>query len=118
LREHYQLYNYCFLDKKHKDAILLGSADLLAWVWQRNYKDAEAAEKSGQEDPGWTKPFRLLLPDEESPPICSNHLGQKRLKSMALWVVLQQLQLGEPHRGKGSQLRGAQRRAALSERTP
>jgi hypothetical protein len=68
--------------------------------WQRNHKEAEAAEKSGQQDPGWNKVSRILLPDAESPPICHNHLGRKQLRSMAFRVVWQQIQ-GEPTAGKG-----------------
>jgi len=84
LRERYQLEEYIFLGKEDSKAALLGSADLLAWQWQNNFREAEKVEQANLPNQGWGEQFKLFYPTEDSPPIVFHHLSSAGVGALAI----------------------------------
>jgi hypothetical protein len=90
-RTYFRVKNAIVIPKDHPDAYILRSADLLINEWQRNHFDLEQAMNSGNEDCGWTEPFKLLFRDQESAPIRHCHISARALNNTPLLAAMMRL---------------------------
>lgn len=99
-REAFRLRGFRFLPKSDPDAVLLATADHLAWVWQRNYTEATSEDldreraKPGREpesdELGWTAHFRgYYTPDSE--PLLHQNFARGSFSGLALQLALEGL---------------------------
>jgi len=87
LRKQYRLGGSEFIPKDDPNGLPLRAADLLVWAWQRNHREIEIEEERNVPDSGWNEPFRLLLGNENTPPICYSRLGVGQLRTSAIRVA-------------------------------
>jgi hypothetical protein len=85
-KEYFRMDSQNFVAKEQ--AAALCAADFVAWEWQRNYKEAQESERLGLGNGQWRDNFKLLFPNENSPPIIPQYISGRSMEFRALFNMI------------------------------